>query len=105
MVQLLPRLPPAVNLEFNAHFTDAALENGLTIVECPITFHERVGVGKGGQPLLEFVFRVDPDVALYRTRQFGEEAFDDIESRPVGRCEGEGEASDRLRRQPTRRLA
>jgi hypothetical protein len=48
LVQLLPRLLPAVNLEFNAHFLDAALETGLTVVECPITFHERVGVSKGG---------------------------------------------------------
>ena len=62
-------------------------------------------VDEGHQPLFEFVFRVDPDVAQYRARQFGEEAFDDIEPRPVGRCEGEGEAPDRLRRQPTRRLA
>jgi glycosyltransferase involved in cell wall biosynthesis len=46
--QLLPQLCPAVNLEFNAHFLDAALENGLTVVECPITFHERVGISKGG---------------------------------------------------------
>ena len=45
---LLPRLRPAVNLEFNAHFLDAALESGLTVVECPITFHARVGVSKGG---------------------------------------------------------
>jgi hypothetical protein len=48
LVQLLPQLRPAVNLEFNAHFLDAALENGLTVVECPITFYERVGVSKGG---------------------------------------------------------
>jgi glycosyltransferase involved in cell wall biosynthesis len=48
LVELLPRLRPAVNLEFNAHFLDTALENGLTIVECPITFHARVGVSKGG---------------------------------------------------------
>jgi glycosyltransferase involved in cell wall biosynthesis len=48
LAQLLPRLSPAVNLEFNAHFLDAALESGLTVVECPITFHERVGVSKGG---------------------------------------------------------
>ena len=27
---------------------DRALESGLTVVECPITFHERVGTGKGG---------------------------------------------------------
>jgi hypothetical protein len=48
LTQLLPQLSPEVNLEFNAHFLDRALENGLTVVECPITFHERVGVSKGG---------------------------------------------------------
>jgi hypothetical protein len=41
-------------------------------------------VDEGHQPLLEFVFRVEADVAQYRARQFGEEAFDDIEPRPVG---------------------
>ena len=46
--QLLPLLCPTVNLEFNAHFLDRALGNGLTVVECPITFHERVGLSKGG---------------------------------------------------------
>ena len=48
LTQLLPQLCPAVNLEFNAHFLDRALEIGLTVVECPITFHERVGTSKGG---------------------------------------------------------
>jgi glycosyltransferase involved in cell wall biosynthesis len=48
LAQLLPQLRPAVNLEFNAHFLDTALENGFTVVECPITFHGRVGVSKGG---------------------------------------------------------
>lgn len=46
--QLMPRLSPTVNLEFNAHFIDAALSQGCDIVECPITFHPRVGVSKGG---------------------------------------------------------
>ena len=46
--QLLPHLCPAVNLEFNAHFLDTVLGNGFTVVECPITFHNRVGVSKGG---------------------------------------------------------
>jgi len=45
---LLPRLNPSVNLEFNAHFLDKALEHGYDIVECPITFHPRIGVSKGG---------------------------------------------------------
>jgi Glycosyl transferase family 2 len=48
LVTLLPHLNPAINLEFNAHFLDIALAKGLVIVECPITFHPRVGVSKGG---------------------------------------------------------
>lgn len=46
--RLLPLLSPSVNLEFNAHFLDTALEHGILTVECPITFHPRVGVSKGG---------------------------------------------------------
>jgi hypothetical protein len=46
--ELLPRLNPAVNLEFNAHFLDTALRSGVEIVECPVTFFDRVGVSKGG---------------------------------------------------------
>jgi hypothetical protein len=45
---LLPHLDPRVNLEFNAHFLDTALRHGVVTVECPITFHRRVGVSKGG---------------------------------------------------------
>lgn len=45
---LLPVLDPSVNLEFNAHFLDRALSCGVQIVECPITFHNRVGLSKGG---------------------------------------------------------
>jgi glycosyltransferase involved in cell wall biosynthesis len=45
---LMPRLNPAVNLEFNAHFLDMALDMPIQIVECPITFHARVGGSKGG---------------------------------------------------------
>jgi glycosyltransferase involved in cell wall biosynthesis len=45
---LLPALDPRVNLEFNAHFLDRALASGLRLVECPVTFHDRVGVSKGG---------------------------------------------------------
>ncbi len=48
LVRLLPRLDPAVNLEFNAHFLDTALGHGQVLLECPITFHQRVGVSKGG---------------------------------------------------------
>jgi glycosyltransferase involved in cell wall biosynthesis len=46
--RLLPILDSDVNLEFNAHFLDTALQAGEAIVECPITFHNRVGVSKGG---------------------------------------------------------
>ena len=38
---------------------------------------------EGHQPLLEFVFRVDADMAQYQGLQFGEETFDDIEPTPV----------------------
>ncbi len=48
LATLLPRLNPAVNLEFNAHFMDLALANRMVLVECPITFHPRVGESKGG---------------------------------------------------------
>jgi len=46
--RLLPALNPGINLEFNAHFLDMALATGERVVECPITFHARVGVSKGG---------------------------------------------------------
>jgi hypothetical protein len=45
---LMPKLNPAVNLEFNAHFLDTALGMPIQIVECPVTFHARVGTSKGG---------------------------------------------------------
>ncbi|WP_324808452.1 glycosyltransferase [Sphingomonas sp. LY29] len=48
LLDLLPRLDPTVNLEFNAYFLDTALASGHVLVECPITFHKRVGVSKGG---------------------------------------------------------
>jgi glycosyltransferase involved in cell wall biosynthesis len=48
LIRLMPHLDPSVNLEFNAHFLDVALDRGCDIVECPITFHARVGVSKGG---------------------------------------------------------
>jgi hypothetical protein len=46
--RLLPALDPQVNLEFNAYFLDTALARGYSIVECPVTFHPRVGISKGG---------------------------------------------------------
>lgn len=46
--RLLPHLDPSINLEFNAHFLDTAVGSGERVVECPITFHARVGVSKGG---------------------------------------------------------
>jgi len=48
LVGLLPHLNPGVNLEFNAHFLDTALSRGLLLLECPITFHARIGLSKGG---------------------------------------------------------
>ncbi len=46
--RLLQNLDPRINLEFNAYFLDTALKLGLRILECPITFHPRVGTSKGG---------------------------------------------------------
>jgi hypothetical protein len=46
--RLLPTIDPRVNLEFNAQFLDLALRHGCVVVECPITFHPRVGLSKGG---------------------------------------------------------
>ncbi len=48
LARLLPHLNPGVNLEFNAHLLDTALGLGITVVECPVTFHPRVGESKGG---------------------------------------------------------
>lgn len=48
LTRLMFKLQPAINLEFNAHFLDIALGNSFFVVECPITFHPRVGVSKGG---------------------------------------------------------
>jgi len=45
---LLPVLDRRINLEFNAHFLDQALSYGFSVVECPVTFHARVGASKGG---------------------------------------------------------
>jgi hypothetical protein len=46
--ELLSHLDPSVNLEFNAHFMDTVLRRHMVMVECPVTFHPRVGVSKGG---------------------------------------------------------
>jgi hypothetical protein len=46
--RLMPVLNPKINMEFNAHFLDTALAIGERLVECPITFHARVGASKGG---------------------------------------------------------
>lgn len=47
--RLMPHLRPAnVNLEFNAHLLDTALQLGIITLECPVTFHPRVGQSKGG---------------------------------------------------------
>jgi len=37
-----------MNLEFNGPLSGPRAWMDFTVVECPITFHERVGVSKGG---------------------------------------------------------
>jgi len=56
--RVMPFLNPAINLEFNAHFLDIALASGEIVVECPITFHPRVGESKGGNVNNMRAFRV-----------------------------------------------
>jgi len=46
--KLMGRLDPRINLEFNAYFLDTALKSGMRILECPVSFHPRVGTSKGG---------------------------------------------------------
>jgi glycosyltransferase involved in cell wall biosynthesis len=46
--ELVRTLDPRINLEFNAYFLDTALKAGLRILECPVSFHPRVGTSKGG---------------------------------------------------------
>lgn len=46
--EMLHFLNPGINLEFNAHFLDTALKSDFRLLECPITFHPRVGQSKGG---------------------------------------------------------
>ena len=48
LARLLPHLDRRINLEFNAHFMDTALSRDVLVMECPITFHARVGESKGG---------------------------------------------------------
>jgi hypothetical protein len=44
----MPQLNLPIDMEFNAHFLDTALASGERLIECPITFHPRVGISKGG---------------------------------------------------------
>jgi glycosyltransferase involved in cell wall biosynthesis len=46
--ELMPKLDPRINLEFNAYFLDTALKAGVRIIECPVAFYPRVGTSKGG---------------------------------------------------------
>jgi len=46
--RIMALLDPNVNLEFNCHFLDVALAHEFAVLECPVTFHQRVGVSKGG---------------------------------------------------------
>ena len=45
--KLMPKLNKNINLEFNPYFLDQALSNKIKVIECPITFHKRIGKSKG----------------------------------------------------------
>jgi hypothetical protein len=66
---VLPLLNPAINLSFIAHFLDVALSAGENIVECPVTFHARVGRSKGGNVNNRRALAVD--VAMIKGLSFG----------------------------------
>jgi len=46
--KLLPNLNSSINLEFNPYFIDLALGFNIKVIECPVTFHKRLGKSKGG---------------------------------------------------------
>lgn len=46
--EILPKLNPHINLEFNPYFLEIVISSGMAVLECPITFHPRVGESKGG---------------------------------------------------------
>jgi glycosyltransferase involved in cell wall biosynthesis len=46
--KLLPLLDKHINLEFNPYLLDIAVQNNLRVLECPVAFHKRVGLSKGG---------------------------------------------------------
>ena len=52
-------------------------------------------------PLLQFLFGCDSDVAQDRARELGEEALDEIEPGAMRGREGEFEAADRLTGEPS----
>jgi glycosyltransferase involved in cell wall biosynthesis len=47
LLKMLKKLNKSINLEFNPYFLDIALQSRLKVIECPITFHKRIGVSKG----------------------------------------------------------
>jgi glycosyltransferase involved in cell wall biosynthesis len=55
---LLPKLDKYVNLEFNPYLLDIAVQNNMKVIECPITFHKRMGKSKGGNVNNFIAFRL-----------------------------------------------
>lgn len=58
LVKLLPSLDRKVNLEFNPYLMEQAISSGFRFVEVPITFHQRIGVSKGGNISNKVAIRV-----------------------------------------------
>jgi len=56
--KLLNELDARVNLEFNPYFLEQAIRLGYSLLECPITFHPRVGESKGGNVSNRVALRV-----------------------------------------------
>lgn len=68
-IELLPELSEKVNLEFNPYLMEKAISSGFRFVEVPITFHQRVGVSKGGNISNKVAVRVG--VRMIRGILFG----------------------------------
>jgi len=96
---LVRELNPSINLEFNAYFMDRVLSMGYLLLECPITFHQRVGLSKGGNTNNLRALKVGARMILglltdwqwgggSRERRIGQQNYAMI-GRPPGRGSGE----------------
>lgn len=56
--RLIHNLNPKINHEFNPHLLEEAIKAKISMVECPITFHPRVGLSKGANQSNKMSIRI-----------------------------------------------